>query len=204
MRCCQWYSGSDCSPNGLYLRNSETDIPETFTDAEQERFHNLLMLAAESPFEGERSNALAAAKRMADRKGITLDEAAAMRTQSETTRAQAETQQTESESERTFNSRFATATHLMEQEIRREKARREAALKAAQDRGLDAEERRAAERRTRQYNTARAGKKARMNPHRHAAVLLAETSLPFREVANITGLDIYQIVGMKLKMRKVA
>ncbi len=162
------------------------------------------MLAAESPFEGERSNALAAAKRMASRKGMTLDEAAAMRSQPAGERAQAESQRPTSEAERSFNSRFATATHLMDQEIRREKARREAALKAARDRGLDAEERRAAAQKNRQYSAGRSNKKARMNPYRHAAVLLAETSLPFREVASITGLDIYQIVGMKLKMRKVA
>ena len=40
-----------------------------------------------------------------------------------------------------------------------------------------------------------------MNPERHAAVLLRETKLPFREVAEITGLDVYKVVGMKLKMR---
>ena len=41
-----------------------------------------------------------------------------------------------------------------------------------------------------------------MRPEVHAAVLLRETRLPFREVADITGLDIYDVVGMKLKMRK--
>ncbi len=179
-------------------------IPETFTDAERERFHNLLMLAAESPFEGECENALAAAKRMAERIGLSLDEAAAMRTQSAKENPRQEAPRRQSEAEQEFSSRFATATHLMDQEIKREKARREAALKAAQDRGLDAEERRAEERRSKQRNVNRSNSKARMNPYRHAAVLLAETSLPFREVANITGLDIYQIVGMKLKMRKVA
>ena len=32
-------------------------------------------------------------------------------------------------------------------------------------------------------------------------MLLRETSLPFEEVARITGLDVYKVVGMKLKMR---
>jgi hypothetical protein len=41
----------------------------------------------------------------------------------------------------------------------------------------------------------------RMNPTRHAAILLKETSLPFNEVARITGLNVYKVVGMKLKMR---
>ena len=191
-------------PHGHTPRQSEFVIPETFTDAERERFHNLLMLAAESPFEGERENALAAAKRMAERKGLSLEEAAAMRTQAAKERPRQEAQRPTTEAEREFASRFATATHLMDQEIRREKARREAALKAAQERGLDAEERRAEERRKNQRSPNRSNSKARMNPYRHAAVLLSETSLPFREVASITGLDIYQIVGMKLKMRKVA
>jgi hypothetical protein len=162
------------------------------------------MLAAESPFAGERDNALAAAQRMAGRKGLSLDEAAAQRAQKETPKPQPEPRRPESAAERNFNSRFSTAAHLMDRDIRMEKARREAALRAAKDRGLDEEERRAAERRSRQGGVRRSTSKARMNPYRHAAVLLKETSLPFREVANITGLDIYQIVGMKLKMRNFA
>ena len=40
-----------------------------------------------------------------------------------------------------------------------------------------------------------------MNPYRHAATLLRETSLSFREISSITGLDICQarVVGLKLK-----
>ena len=52
-------------------------ITAGFSEAERQRFHNLLQLAAESPFEGERANALAAATRLATRCGLTLDEAAA-------------------------------------------------------------------------------------------------------------------------------
>ena len=40
-----------------------------------------------------------------------------------------------------------------------------------------------------------------MDPAKHAAVLLQDTSLPFHEVAAITGLDIYEVVGLKLKLR---
>ena len=43
---------------------------------EQERFHNLLKLAADSPYEGERAAALAAAERVVAKHGMTLDEAA--------------------------------------------------------------------------------------------------------------------------------
>ena len=36
----------------------------------------------------------------------------------------------------------------------------------------------------------------------HARVLLQETSLPMEEICMLTGLDIYEVVGMKLKMRR--
>ena len=35
-------------------------------------------------------------------------------------------------------------------------------------------------------------------------LLLAETSLPLEEVVELTGLNIYDIVGLKLKMRSAA
>ena len=38
------------------LRLRRLIISAAFTEAERQRFHNLLQLAAESPFEGERSN----------------------------------------------------------------------------------------------------------------------------------------------------
>ena len=47
-----------------------------FDEAERKRFHNLLLLANESPYEGERTAALAAAKRMSKARGMTLEEAA--------------------------------------------------------------------------------------------------------------------------------
>jgi len=48
-------------------------ISAGFSEADRQRFHNLLHLAAESTFEGERANALAAAKRLAERFGLTLE-----------------------------------------------------------------------------------------------------------------------------------
>jgi hypothetical protein len=79
-----------------------------------------------------------------------------------------------------------------------DKARREAALREAQLRGLDAEELRKAV--TSSAARSRVSRR-RMNPNRHAAALLRETSLSFNEIANITGLDIYDVVGLKLKLR---
>jgi hypothetical protein len=94
--------------------------------------------------------------------------------------------------------RFARAVHLMDSYIMNDKARRADALREAQSRGLDADELRKAVTASvlRSSNNRR-----RMNPNRHAATLLRETSLSFREIANITGLDIYAVVGLKLKLR---
>ena len=39
------------------------------------------------------------------------------------------------------------------------------------------------------------------NPTERAEVLLKETSLTAREIAEATGLDVYQVLGMKLKAR---
>ena len=178
-----------------------TAISAGFSDAERQRFHNLLQLAAESPFAGERANALAAAKRLAERFGLTLDEAAAGGSQEE---PPPDFQRGDSHFAEDIGfrpeslDRFARAMHLMDSFISDDKARREAALRAAQARGLDGEELR----RSIAGTTAKWRPKVRrMNPYRHAATLLRETSLSFREIANITGLNIYQVVGLKLKMR---
>jgi hypothetical protein len=39
------------------------------------------------------------------------------------------------------------------------------------------------------------------NPTDHAEVLLKETSLSSHEIAKMTGLDVYEVFGMKLKNR---
>ena len=42
------------------------------------------------------------------------------------------------------------------------------------------------------------------SPYSFAKVLLSETSMPLREIVSLTGLDIYRVVGLKLKMRSPA
>ena len=174
-----------------------------FSRAERDRFHALLKLAAESPYEGERENALAAAGRLAAQHGMTLKEAA---------RDDAPPQP---RSAAGYHWRPGTAPwtaaetmadtmsviNLTEHQLYADKLRREAALKEAFARGLDAGERSAsapgrAERRS--------SFSVRRNPHSHAHVLLAETALPLQEIVSMTGLDIYEVVGMKLKMRRIA
>ena len=66
----------DIIPTRINAQRRRTPISEQLTPEEQVRFHNLLKLAKESPFPGERENALAAAERMATRHGLTLEEAA--------------------------------------------------------------------------------------------------------------------------------
>lgn len=149
-------------------------------------------MAAESPFQGERDNALAAAERLAARFEMTIDEAAS---DGGAPAQKPEPPRVVDPSE----ARFAQSVHMMDQFLRTDKARRDAAMRAAYKKGLDAELSR------RQSNTRQPrASRARMNPYKHAAVLLRETSLPFKEISRITGLDVYKVVGMKLKMRRAA
>ena len=169
------------------------DAYKPFDDAERQRFRNLLRLAAESPFPNERDNARVAAERMAARHGMTLDEAASGGPPPSVvvTATPWPTRPRET----------ASFVHLTETFIRSDKKRRDDALREARARGLDAEESR----------TAAAARPIRLrprsggrSPHAHARVLIRETRLPLGEVAVITGLNIYQVVGLKLKMRVAA
>jgi hypothetical protein len=164
----------------------------------------MLQLAAESPFEGERSNALAAAERLAARVGLTLDEAAAGDAMQEAPQKPPRGDSHMAEDlgfEPSILDRFARAAHLMDSYLANDKARREAALREAQARGLDAEELRKA---VASSVIKGRSKGRRINPNRHATTLLRETSLSFNEIADITGLDIYHVVGLKLKLRATA
>lgn len=174
---------------------------KAFSSAEKARFHNLLKMAAESPFEGERANALAAAERLAKRHGMSLDEAATSspRAAPPNRRQDGMWQSREAKWARAA----ARHIHIMDSQIQADKARRDAAMRAAQARGLDTEAARAAAAKPQQQRRASNTGRAR-NQYGHAQVLLKETSLPLAEVASITGLDIYQVVGLKLKMRKGA
>lgn len=171
-------------------------IADQFSTADRERFHNLLKLAAESPFEGERENALAAARRLAGRFGMSLAEAAADSARQQQPAPQAEPPRPSPAAS------FAYFFHLSEAQLAADKARRDASRQAAFARGLDAEERReqAAPRRPAGF-LHRAASARRMDPQRHARNLLLETSLPLREVVRLTGLSVWEVVGLKLKLR---
>jgi hypothetical protein len=172
-----------------------TDVnpaPRQFTESERTRFHNLLKLAAESPFKGERSAALAAADRLAKRHGMTLQEAATGDPTPELPKKPPASRRGPHEVQARDVGRHV---HIMDSWVSNDKVRRDAALAAAYERGLDREARRQGSVRAPRRNAAK------RDPHSHARVLLQETSLPLLEICSLTGLDIYEVVGLKLKMR---
>lgn len=187
-------------------------ISKGFDSAERRRFHNLLKLAAESPFEGEREAALAAAKRLAERHGMSLREAAAQPAEddaAEPTAGQGHRRSAATnpwggsgfEPPPGFEERWGRAKERDSRWRRPEDEKRQwrAAYEAARRRGLDAQEEAARPKPRPQASRSRSNQ--RMNPDMHARALLRETSLPLAEIAQITRLNIYQVVGIKLKMR---
>ena len=172
-------------------------IPTGFAEAERTRFRSLLALAAGSSFDGEREAALAAARRLASRHGMSLAEAAR-------TGGEPEPVREESPFERMRRARAAARAHgVQENEGRAEedRARFRAAWEDALRRGLDREEG-GPRRQSGPSFTWRS--RRRLEPVQHATVLLNETRLPFAEIAEITGLDCYAVVGLKLKLRDAA
>ena len=167
-------------------------ITRPFNEAERQRFRNLLELANSSPYQGERDNALAAAERLASRHGMTLDEAAGGGDQEPRPEVHHRAPGMSAERE------LARVVHLMDYQIQVDKARIAEATQQAVDRGLEVEPRRQ-QKPVRNWQPFRSQR--RMNPHRHARVLLEETTLPIEEISGITGLDVYEIAAIKLKLR---
>jgi len=89
-----------------------------------------------------------------------------------------------------------------EARFRADKERYERALREARERGLDVG---AEKPDVRPASTgARTASQRSRSPQSFAKVLLSETTLPLREIVSLTGLDIYRVVGLKLKMRSAA
>lgn len=178
---------------------STADMARTRTAlsaAERARFNALLKVAAESPYPGERANALDAARRLARRHGMSLQEAA--REPRGPTRAVQMPQRP-----RRYTSReMAEIIAFSEARLRADKERYERALREAKNRGLDGN---AIKPQVRPASTgAQKSSPRSRTPHSFARVLLSETTLPLREIVSLTGLDIYRVVGLKLKMRSAA
>ena len=163
----------------------------------RDRFRALLKLASESPFEGERENAMAAANRLAEQHGMSLDEAARPTHRL----SAAEREISDAPRDGFTESEFASYFDISEQNLRVDKARRETALRDAIARGLDKTKQRGAEKTVRRKPPQKHSGRA---PRNHAQVLLAETAFSLEEIVGLTGLNIYEVVGLKLKMRPMA
>lgn len=170
----------------------------------------MLKLAAESPFAGERANALAAATRLASSHGMSLEDAAVAGADEAHAGPRQKPAADPDNIRRNARQaaggasfagrRAAEAVHNIDTQYMSEKERFEAAVREARKRGLDAEERRRAAAAA-NARPQRAGKRRGRDPKSHARVLIRETSLPLSEICQLTGLDIYQVVGLKLQMR---
>lgn len=181
-------------------------MTQSLSSSQQQRFRKLLTLAAESPFAGEREAALAAAERMADSAGMDLEEA-----------ARACGRQEEQEREAAGQSRGAGEemgpgwTETMSPSMRRA-AWAGYAWEAAASRARQRHREEVARRQREEEAQRRAdSKRGRHNQPRSdrsmprgdfARVLLLETGLPLRDIAEITDLGMYEVVGLKLKLRQ--
>lgn len=139
---------------------------------------------------------MAAAERLAKRHGMTIEDAAAGGMQAPRPEYDRQSPNVAQERE------LARVVHLMDYQIQLDKARIAEATERAVERGLNLEPHptKTAPKPIRNWQTSRS--QQRMNPHRHAHVLLTETSMPIEEIASLTGLDVYKIAGMKLKLRE--
>ena len=163
----------------------------------RDRFRALLKLASESPFEGERENAMAAANRLAEQHGMSLDEAAHP---AQRLSAVEHTKSDVMKDDFTV-SKFANYFDVSEQNLRMDKERREAALSDAIARGLDKSKQHHSDK-TAQGKPPR--KQSQRSPRNHAQVLLSETAFSVEEIVSLTGLNRYEVIGLKLKMRSMA
>ncbi len=173
-------------------KGSPIEDPRPFDEAERKRFHNLLTLANESPYEGERTAALAAAERMAKARGMDLEEAASGGP------SPAHPKPVRKRKSSGPSKEMDRSSRMMDGWLDADKARRDTALEEARGRGLDAEERR---RQAAAANRVQRRNSRKRDPQSHAHVLLSETSLPLEEIASMTGLNMYELVSMKLKLR---
>ena len=158
----------------------------------QKRFSNLLELAKRSKFRGERNNALSAAKRIAEKHGMTIKEFEKGTSKPKDTNSRPWANKNRQKKENIANALFKNVNDSYH-----EKERWQRAVNSAKARGLDENIRK---RENILEKSLKLGKNKRP-AGKHAEVLLKETSLSFKEITEITGLNIYQVVGIKLKLR---
>jgi hypothetical protein len=175
-------------------------MTEGFTKEERDRFHKLLVLANDGSFAGEREAALAAARRMAERHGMTLEEAARDRPGADESPHRSTGNgywQRRREEEAAFNANLHQAWHPHD-------ANSAAASRARQRAVWDQEEAERDSRRAGQTRRRSARSPRGMPPLDHARVLIQETRFPLVEISRITGVSLHKLVGLKLKLRPVS
>lgn len=197
-----------------------------FSEKERLRFRKLLEVAHSTTYDGERDAALNAATRLAASYGMTLREAAGM---SERAEKPDPTPREHPRRAAGFAADFGAAGtenlgrwwrsprktggpspggFRTDNEVLAEEKRRHAeALQDAIRRGLDAEERKAAEKAARARATLklRPGKRGswRSRPE-FIRVLLTETGMTAKEIAAAAGVTVYDVFKEKLLMRQTA
>ncbi|WP_119169089.1 DUF2786 domain-containing protein [Algihabitans albus] len=184
-------------------------MTESFTPDERGRLHKLLVLAKESPYPGERRAALAAAERLAARKGLSLEDAAsfaahdaemaAERAEREEQRRRESYWQKRSEEDAEFARRFHQAYHAHDSQAAAASRARQRAQWAEED----AERKAAREARETRARSFRRRSHRRIPPIEHAKTLIRETNLPLSEVSRITGVELNDLIALKLKLRPV-
>ena len=158
----------------------------------QKRFSNLLELAKRSKFRGERNNALSAAKRIAEKHGMTIKEFEKGTSAPKDINSKPWANKSRQKKENITNELFKNINDSYH-----EKERWQRAVNSAKARGLDENIRKRENIFEKNLNLSKNKRPA----GKHAEVLLKETSLSFKEITEITGLNIYQVVGIKLKLR---
>ena len=181
-------------------------MAENFTPDERSRLHKLLVLAKESPYPGERRAALAAAERLAARKGLGLEDAARFAAHDAEAAAEREDRQRResywhkrSQEEADFARRFHQAYHAHDSQAAAASRARQRAQWAEEE----AERQAAREAREARARGFRRSSRRRIPPREHAKVLILETNLPLSEIARITTLDLNEVIALKLKLRPV-
>jgi hypothetical protein len=195
-----------------------------FSEKDRVRFRRLLEVAHSTTFDGEREAALSAATRLAETHGMTLREAAGMAEQKEEPakqhrpRPKAKTAPAEPWPEAAHAAhRYQSAFHPRQRDnphsqqrfktdLERdaaEKKRFEDAMADAIKRGLDADERRRAERLAAIEHAARRRSSRRWRPRSEfVRILLKETRMTAREIAATAGVSVHDVLREKLLLRR--
>ena len=194
-------------------------IPD-FPEKERLRFRKLLEVANSTTYTGEREAALTAATRLAETYGMTLREAAGMKDRSRKKKSTSSVKRPKG-----FRADFGSADpeamgmwwasreraashqqHLDGDSLAADKKRRDQALREAIERGLDNEERAAAEKKKssppRGHTTRSTGRSAWRSRPEFVRVLLKETRMSAKEIAAVAGVTIYDVFREKLLMRR--